>query len=109
MRRLRILVVMCGAAAMIMPTLAAAITADEAFERWRASAGRITALECVLEMHVRNRGAHGKLLQEFTQRRRLWCDKVHHTLSTRLGSRAPPSTAPAGRRNTCRPVLAGCR
>jgi len=73
----------CVVAAMLFPGMASALTPDEVLARWQAAAGEITTLECDLEMHVRNRGAHGKLLQEFTQRRHLWCDKVNRRIRDR--------------------------
>ena len=67
-------------AVTIPPGFASALSADEVLARWQTDAAQVTSLECVLEMHARNRGAYGRLLQEFTHRRHLWCDKVHRRI-----------------------------
>ena len=80
MRTRESIVVAALVAGAICPGSASALSADEVLARWQADAAQVTSLECVLEMHARNRGAYGKLLQEFTHRRHLWCDKVHRRI-----------------------------
>lgn len=51
------------------------LTVEQVVAGLEANVAGLDSMECLIRVHVRNRGAHGKMLQEFTEHRHFWCDK----------------------------------